>query len=202
MSALMIVCSFLFIPAKALSANPTNSDSLPSETSRLMNGEVIVVTSDLDNGITGVKGQIYVDAPAKHVWAAITDYDNQKNFVPKLIDSGLISDNGSEQVMFEKGKTGIFLFQKTVYIKLKIRGDYLKRLYFQQIDGDFKVYQGEWILDDCQGGQGTILTFRAEIKPDFFAPQYFVKNVQKKDLPMVLSAMKKRAETSAVSVSR
>ena len=34
-----------------------------------------------------------------------TDYNNHKNFVPNVIDSGIISDNGVEKVMFEKGKS-------------------------------------------------------------------------------------------------
>jgi L-amino acid N-acyltransferase YncA len=41
-----------------------------------------------------------------------------------------------------------------------------------------------------------MLTFRAKIKPDFFAPAMFVREVQQNDLPKVLAAMKKRAEST------
>jgi ribosome-associated toxin RatA of RatAB toxin-antitoxin module len=162
--------------------------------------EIAVNTSDMDNGITAVTGRVYVNASPESVWSAITDYDHQKHFVPKLIDSGLISDNGSEQIMFEKGKTGILLFSKTVYIKLSIHGDYLRRLSFRQVEGDFKVYEGEWIIDRASDGKGTMLSFNAKIKPDFFAPAMFVRKVQKHDLPMVLAAMKKRAESTFCTV--
>jgi ribosome-associated toxin RatA of RatAB toxin-antitoxin module len=156
--------------------------------------DITVQTTDLENGVTAVKGRLIINASPKNVWSAITNYDEQKNFVPKLIDSGLISDNGSEQVMFEKGKSWFIFFRKTVYIKLSVRSEYLQRLSFRQIEGDFKIYEGDWTIDRTPDGKSTVLTFRANIKPDFFAPAMFFRQVQQKDLPMVLAAMKKSAE--------
>lgn len=113
-----------------------------------------------------------------------------------MVDSRLISDNGVEAVMVETGRTRIFIFQKTVSITAKIRGEYLKHLYFQQITGDFKVYHGAWTLEEYRHGQGTFLTYKSEVKPDFFAPQFVIKFVQKHDFPAILLAMKKKAESS------
>jgi ribosome-associated toxin RatA of RatAB toxin-antitoxin module len=191
--------SLLLLPAKA-SCQSAENNGEPSRTQQLDKDHqgISVHTSDLDDGVTGVTGKVYINASPRNVWATITDYNNQKNFVPKLIDSGLISDNGSEQVMFEKGKTGYLFFRKTVYIKLRIRGDYLHRLSFRQVDGDFKVYEGDWLIERTPDGKGTMLTFRAKIKPDFFAPAMFVRKVQENDLPMVLAAMKKRAESAKI----
>ena len=79
---------------------------------------------------------------------------------------------------------------------MKVWGPPPKHLYFQQITGDFTVYHGEWILVDYQQGAGTFLTYKAEVKPNFFAPRFAVKNVQKRDCPSMMSAMKKQAEAS------
>ncbi|NTV01232.1 MAG: cyclase [Chlorobiaceae bacterium] len=192
MLLLGIACS----SGSAFSAvNPAPANPAP-EVSKLLNGEVVVNTSALDDGVTGVTAQVYIDASPEQIWRALTDYDNQKHFLPKVVDSGLISDNGSEQVMFQTGRSGVLFFRKTVHVKLRIKGEPLRRLAFQQIEGDFKVYHGEWVIDSASGGRGATLTFRAEIKPDFFAPAFFIRNVQEKDLPMVLGAMKKRAESA------
>jgi carbon monoxide dehydrogenase subunit G len=155
----------------------------------------IVILSDLPDGVTGVTGHIFIAAPPKKVWTVLTDYNNHKKYIPKVIDSGLISDKGVEAVMFQTGTTRILIFQKTVHVKMKVWGDYLKHLYFSQITGDFKVYHGEWILEEYQHGQGTFLTYKSSVKPDFFAPRFVVKYVQNHDFPAVLSAMKKRAES-------
>jgi carbon monoxide dehydrogenase subunit G len=189
---------FLFLShsVMALPITTITPDSLSGEKAKLLTGEVIVVLSNLDDGVTGVEGQIYIAAPPKKVWEVITDYNNHKNFVPNVIDSGIISDNGTEKVMFEKGKTRMFIFQKEVYIKMKVWGENLTRLFFQQITGDFKVYHGEWLLVDYPKGAGTFLTYKAEVKPDFYAPQFAVRKVQSRDCPLMLSAMKKQAEAN------
>jgi ribosome-associated toxin RatA of RatAB toxin-antitoxin module len=200
--AVVAMYGYLFLLPTTASCQSQENTGVPAQTQQFDKDHrgITVQTSDLDNGITGVVGKVYIEASPKNVWSVITDYNNHKSFVPKLIDSGLISDNGHEQVMFERGKTGILLFRKTVYIKLSIRGDYPQRLSFRQIEGDFKVYEGDWLIERTPDGKGSTLTFRAKIKPDFFAPAAFVRKVQENDLPMVLAAMKKRAESSEGSL--
>lgn len=180
----------------ALPITAVNPDTLSGDRARLLTGEVIVALSSLPEGVTGVEGQIYIAAPPKKVWEVLTDYNNHKNFVPNITDSGIISENGIEKVMFEKGKSKMFIFQKEVYIKMKVWGENFTRLFFQQITGDFKVYQGEWTLVDYPEGAGTFLTYKAEVKPDFFAPRFAVRNVQQRDCPSMMLAMKKQAESN------
>jgi ribosome-associated toxin RatA of RatAB toxin-antitoxin module len=181
---------------RALPITTTHSDSLTGERARLLTGEIIVALSNLQEGVTGIEGKIYIAAPPKKVWDVLNDYNNHKYYMPNIIDSGIISDNGIEKVMFEKGKSKMFVFSKEVYIRMKVWGEKLTRLCFQQITGDFKVYQGEWVLVDYPQGAGTFLTYKAEVKPDFFAPQFAIRNVQTRDCPLMMLAMKKQAELS------
>lgn len=90
---------------RALPITTTHSDSLTGERARLLTGEVIVALSNLQEGVTGIEGQIYIAAPPKKVWEVITDFKNHKNFVPNIIDSDIISDNGIEIVMYERAGT-------------------------------------------------------------------------------------------------
>jgi hypothetical protein len=198
---MLIVIPLLCYPPDARPSTAAVPDTLTAEKARLVKGEVIVVLSGLDDGVTGVSGKIYIPVPPEKVWDVLTDYDNHKNFIPKLTDSGLISHHGNEQVMFQRGKTRIFLFQKSVYVQMRIRGDYLRRLDFQGIAGDFKVYRGSWMLEDYPKGPGTFLSYESEVKPDFFAPSFVVRFVQKHDFPEVLSAIRVRSEAMANSAS-
>ncbi len=181
-------------PLKANTVIDTATDALAAERAKLLNGEIIVTISDLPDGVTGVRGDIYIAAPPKKVWEVITDYNNHKKFVPNITDSGWITNTGDEKVMFEAGTSGMLFFRKSVYIKMKVWGEEFKTLYFQQITGDFKTYKGDWTLVDYPERAGTFLTFRAEVKPGFFAPPFAVRNVQRRDCPQVLTAMKKQAE--------
>ncbi len=194
---LMVACSLLLYPSTSSALTPTVNDSISAEQSILLNGEPVVLLSDLNDGVTGVTGRIFIAASPKKVWEVLTDYSNHKNYIPKLIVSDLISDNGVETVIFQTARSRIFIFQKTVNLTVKIHGEYLKHLSFQQITGDFKVYHGEWILEEYQHGQGTFITYKSEVKPDFFAPRFVVNYFQKHDFPAALLAMKKRAESSS-----
>jgi ribosome-associated toxin RatA of RatAB toxin-antitoxin module len=191
----MITCFFLCNPAIAFTGSENIVDTLSPEQTKLLNGDPLVVLSSLNNGVTGVTGKIFIAASRKKVWEILTDYNHQKDFIPNIIESGLISENGVEQIVFQAGKARILIFQILVHVKLKVQGEYLEHLDFQQITGDFKVYKGGWILEEYPQEHGTFLYYKAEIKPDFFSPSFIVKHVQKHDFPLMLSALKARAES-------
>ena len=155
----------------------------------------MIAFSDLPDDVVRVKGQIYIVAPPLKVWQVLIDYNNHKNFIPNIIDSGTISDQGDEKVVFETGTIKMLIFKKQVSVQMKVWGEDFKHLNFKQIAGDFKVYQGEWILVEYPQGQGTFLTYYADIKPDFFASPLIVKGIEKRDCPLLLSAIKKKAES-------
>lgn len=191
----IITIYLLLYPAIVQSATETSSDTLSVEKERQIKGEIIVTLSNLENMVIGVTGEIYIGSQPEKVWTVLTDYDNLKNFIPNIIESGLLKDKGDEKIIVQTGRTEIFLFKKTSHIKLKVKEEYFKHIYFEQIGGDFKVYKGEWILEYYQEAQGTFLTFKSEVKPDFFAPLFITRYVQKRDLTIILEAIKRRVES-------
>lgn len=199
---MMTICSIFFYPLRAQSVTSGVSDTLSVDRIKMMNGEPVVMLTRLDEGVTDVTGIIFIAAPPKKVWDVLTDYNHQKNFIPNIIESGLITDDGVEQVVSQTGKSKILIFQMKVSVTLKIRGDYLRSLDFQQISGDFKVYKGRWILEESPQGHGTLLYYKAEVKPNFFAPAFIVRSVQKHDFPAVLIALKTKAELSMQTVTK
>lgn len=192
----IITIYLLLYPVIVQSATETSSDTLSLEKEKQIKGEIIVTLSNLENMVIGVTGEIYIGSQPEKVWTVLTDYDNLKNFIPNIIESGLLKDKGDEKIIVQTGRTEIFLFKKTSHIKLKVKEEYSKHIYFEQIGGDFKVYKGEWILEYYQEAQGTFLTFKSEVKPDFFAPLFITRYVQKRDLPIILEAIKRRVESS------
>lgn len=195
-NTLFITICLLLYPVIVQSTPETSFDTLSVEKEKQIKGEIIVTLSNLENMVIGVTGEIYIGSQPEKVWTVLTDYDNLKNFIPHIIESGLLKNKGDEKIIVQTGRTGIFLFKKTSHIKLKVKEEYLKHIYFEQIIGDFKVYKGEWILEYYQEAQGTFLTFKAEVKPDFFAPLFIIRHIQKRDLPIILEAIKRRVESS------
>ena len=195
-NTLFIIIYLLLYSVIVQAATATSSDILSVEKEKQIKGEVIVTSSNLENMVIGVTGKIYIGSQPKKVWTVLTDYDNIKNFIPYVIESVLLKDKGDKKTIVQSVRTGIFLFKKTSHLKLKVKEEYCKHIYFEQISGDFKVYKGEWILEYYKEAQGTFLIFKAEVKPDFFAPLFITRHIQKRDLPMILEAIKRRAESS------
>ncbi|MCF8217063.1 MAG: SRPBCC family protein [Chlorobium sp.] len=167
-----------------------------AETDRLIRGEIVIDLAFLPDDVTGIKAKIFVAAPPEAVWGALTDYDNLSRTLPKVVASSVTERSGSTVILDQIGKTGIFFFEKTVTFSLSVREERLKRILFEQISGDFERYRGSWQLFALPDHKGTILVYEAEIKPAFFAPALLVSFVQRQDLPGILKAHKRTAETA------
>ena len=164
-----------------------------------MQGEIIIDLDWLPDGVIGASGSVFIEAEPPVVWRMLTDYDHLHETMPKVTSSRLLESNNQTKIIAQSGKSGIFIFEKTVNFTLKVEEVFPEHLYFSQIGGDFQVYEGEWRLEavDSDSGTGTLLTYQAEIKPDFFAPQFVVSFVQSQDLPTILKAIRSYCESRA-----
>lgn len=168
----------------------------PEKMARLMQGEVLIDLEWLPDGVIGANGNVFIEAEPAIVWQMLTDYDHLSETMPKVVASKLVEQNHHVKIIDQTGKSGIFIFEKTVHFTLKVTEVYPEHLWFSQIGGDFQIYEGEWRLEAADGknGPGTLLTYQAEIKPDFFAPQFLVSFVQSQDLPTILKAIRSYCE--------
>ena len=164
------------------------------EIQQLQKGEVFINLTYLPDDVVSVSSRIHINAPPEAVWKTLTDYDNLSSYLPKVMTSHVVERNGNEITLDQTGKTGIFIFEKVVNFRLKLREEYPESISFEQISGDFLVYQGEWLLETSTAIQGTLLSYNAKLKPRFFAPPILVSFVQWQDLPGILKAHKQRAE--------
>ncbi len=164
----------------------------PDKTARLLHGEVLIDLEWLPDGIIGASGSVFIKAGSPVIWQMLTDYDRLSETMPKVVSSKLVDEQGPVKIIDQSGKSGIFIFETIVHFRLKVDEEYPKHLHFTQIGGDFKIYEGDWFLETVEGDgdSGTILTYNAKIKPNFFAPQFLVSFVQSQDLPTILKGIR------------
>ncbi len=191
----IIAWRILVILVVIVVVDKATSDTLSTHKEKLIKGEVIVTLSDLEDKGINVTGTVFIACQPQQVWPVLTDYNHLADFIPTMLKSQLISNGGDEKIVEQIGKSGIFLFHKTAYVKLKVKEKYLKCIHFENMSSDFLVYIGEWMLEYNPRAGGTILTYKANIKPDFFAPRFLIRHVQSKDLPKILKAIKRRVES-------
>ncbi|ASQ90036.1 cyclase [Prosthecochloris sp. GSB1] len=163
---------------------------------KLLRGETHVAVSFRENGLIDAEGAIYIAATAETVWNILTDYDRLAETIPKVAESRLVEERGDEKIVDQTGRSGFLFIEKSVRILLEVREQFPRRLSFEQIEGDFSMYRGEWRFLPDENGAGVFVGWSATLKPDFFAPPFLVSFVQYQDLPTVLRAIKRLAENA------
>jgi hypothetical protein len=168
----------------------------PDKKKRLLQGELLMEIEWPGNDIIRARGSIFVRASPEVVWRMLTDYGNLHHTMPKVVRSELVEERGNVKVIDQTGRSGILIFERSVQFRLQVDEEFPTRLRFTQLEGDFKVYEGEWILEPASNGKadGTLVTYRADIKPDFFAPPFLVSFVQSQDLPAILRSIRTYCE--------
>ena len=167
----------------------------------LLAGEVVVQLFDLEDDVMGVRGDIFVAGSAQRLWEVLVDYDNLARFLPTMLYSKVSHHDSVKKVVDQILHVKIAFFKKKVSTKLEITEDYLQRVQWQAIGGDFQVYNGSWTLMYDNEASGTFLTYRAEIKPGFFAPKSLGRRIQKRDIPQTLRAIERRVLRMAAPAS-
>jgi len=171
----------------------------PDITARLLRGEILVDIDWLSADVITASGSVFVKAPPEVVWGMLTDYAHLHQTMPKVTSSALVEAHGPCKIIEQTGKSGIFIFERSIHFRLKVDEEFPTRLHFSQLDGDFRVYEGDWVLKASENGQvsGTFLTYAARMKPDFFAPPLLVSFVQSQDLPAILRSVRTYCESRA-----
>ncbi|NTU68604.1 MAG: cyclase [Chlorobiaceae bacterium] len=154
---------------------------------------VLISLSKLPDGVTGIKSTVYINAPPVIVWKVLTDYDHLKRYIPRMVKSDLVEDKGTLKVIDLTGEFRVLLFKKTIQVSINMHETYPARIDYEKISGDFDVYKGSWILE-MYAAEGTILTYEADIKPSFAAPDFVFHGLLKNDMVAGLTALKAEAE--------
>lgn len=196
---IILLCSPVHGPVHENLESAGHMQLTTDKKARLLHGELLVEIDWLTGDVIGAGGSVFVKAPPEVVWGMLTDYGNLHNTMPKVTSSALVETDGATRIIEQTGRSGIFIFERTVHFMLKVDEEYPTRLHFEQVSGDFKVYEGNWFLEAAtgDGGTGTLVTYEAKMKPNFFAPPILVSFVQSQDLPAILRSIRSYCEPLA-----
>lgn len=187
------VLQLVFSLFPRLCKGDTPSQILPNEAEIEYKKLIKISLTKMPDGVTGMKSTAYINAPPVTVWKVLTDYNNLKRYIPRMVESDLVEDKGDLKVIALIGEFRIFLFKKTIKVSINMHERYPSRIDYEQIFGDFEVYRGSWILQ-MYSSTGTILTYESEIKPAFVAPDFILQGILKNDMVAGLTALKAEAE--------
>jgi ribosome-associated toxin RatA of RatAB toxin-antitoxin module len=193
MITIVAVLPHIFLSNLHLCNAETPPQVLPFEAAIEYKKLIEITLSRMPDGVTGMKSTVYINAPPVTVWKVLTDYNNLKRYIPRMVESDLVEDKGNLKVIALIGEFRVLLFKKTIRVSINMHERFPSRIDYEQISGDFEIYRGAWILQ-MYSSEGTILTYESEIKPSFVAPDFILQGILKNDMVAGLTALKTEAE--------
>jgi carbon monoxide dehydrogenase subunit G len=186
---------------------PTTEPALPTASwvqtdaiqARLSAGEV-VMQSELGSREASVQAAIRVRAVPQVVWNLITRCDSVATFVPGLRHCERLQTaaDGSWSIVEHDIRYSVLM----PTIRSIVRSQYQAphRVDFVGIGGNVKAESGSWVLEPASDGQATTVEYSISIEPGFFVPRAVVRRSLSKELPVMLTGLRARAEQLAATV--
>lgn len=189
-------CLFLlvavFLTTSAIPLGAASADQRLTEHERLEKGQVVVGLRTV--GATKyVTGSIIIDQPASHIWPVMTNpFEFQGKISPRMKTVEMIVDKADESVMKVTMDLGFFIPNFNYVVDSKYQRN--ERIDFKRIGGTLKDFSGSWEITEVDGGKRTQLTYAMFVDPGFYVPQWIVREGMKRELPDMLTCLRKRVD--------
>ncbi len=193
-SAIALNISIASIPAKAELFNST-LDRLPAqERVALRQGQSLV---------TGSKGKytgkVLVTASVATAWQVLTDYNNFSRFLPNVVTSKLIQNNGNRKVFEQVQVIRAFVITKKSRVRIAVKENYPKQIAFSLVEGDLKSLQGAWRIEPISPYPGAppnqvLIVHQVNADPGSISTRGLFYSVYKDTLENTMVALKKEVE--------
>jgi hypothetical protein len=163
---------------------------------------VVHVEPDEKANAAHVRASIDISAPPLTVWGVITDCARQPQIVPNLESCRIVQhDPGGHWDIREHVINWAALLPK---LRTVVRTSYEvgHRMLFKRLDGDMRVSQGEWRVEQLGNGQATRLYYNALVAPNFPVPEFLIERTVHEDLPNLLHAIERASMADAVNAAK
>jgi uncharacterized membrane protein len=162
-----------------------------AEAAALSKGRPYVAVSAASDGATGViRAAIEVAAPPKVVFQVINDCDLAPKMVSSLKSCRILERDpaGRWDVREEVSKMTLLPSVRNVY-----RSDYdpPNHVRFYRVDGDLRVYDGEWRIEPTEGG--SLVTYESRISTPFRVPGPLARWGLRMQVPQALLALRRES---------
>ena len=118
--------------------------------------------------------EFHVDASAEfdgtvaRTWRVLTDYARLAEYVPDLQTSRVISRDGNQAVVDQKGEARVLFFSFPIEVRLAVTEHPYERVVSRAVSGNFREMSSAYSLE---AGQGRVaLRYTGRMIPDFFIP--------------------------------
>jgi len=153
--------------------------------------DIQVEVEDLGERRRQVRGCVLIPVERQRVWRVLTDYDHLAEFIPNLVESRLIGSENGRKLVRQVGSQKVLFARFSAAVVLAIEEIFPHQLRFQEVEGDFLLFEGFWELAEWLNHQ-TLLTYHLQVKPPRRMPVGLVERRLCRDLAFNLQAIRER----------
>jgi len=167
-----------------------------AETQRVEARQVVVRANlDASQRRGSVRAAVRIDAPPEVVFQMMIRCDDALAYVPHL-RSCKVRDQATDESWVEvEHEIDFGWYSPSVNWTFRAELTADRRIAFRQVRGDFKANEGSWELVPTPDGATTLLLYQALIDPPGFVPNWLARSTFKRELPQMLSDLRRRCET-------
>ena len=133
-------------------------------------------------------GQIIADGNLEKAWEVLTDYNNFQDFLPNIVSSKVILEEGDRKVFEQINQVDLFLFQEEFTVQIAAIEKQPQKIDFQIVDGDLKHLQGTWQIEEVSPNQ-ILVTHTVKVEPESNTEKFFFYGIYENTLEETLSAI-------------
>jgi ribosome-associated toxin RatA of RatAB toxin-antitoxin module len=167
----------------------------PAETVKVeARGVVMRSTLDAAQRRGTVRAAVLIDSPPEVAFEMMTSCTEALVYVPHLRVCRVRerAADGSWEIVEHEIDFGWYAPRVKWAFRAEFEPDHA--IAFRQVSGDFKTNEGRWEFEPVANGTRTLLRYRATIDPPGFVPNWLARSTYKKELPLMLTNLRKRCE--------
>jgi len=168
------------------SGSKTTLETLPSQKPN----KVEVWTEKIDRDRYQISAKLPIPHSPQQVWQVITDYEALPDFIPNLVKCQRLPHPESGIRVEQIGSKCALHFCFSARVVVDFIEHFPHKIQFQMVEGDFKVFSGEWKL--LPNRNFSELHYSLQIAPKILMPIAFLKKQLHHDLPVNLLAISQR----------
>ncbi len=147
----------------------------------------ILVNASRHDGALYVEASAEVDADLLETWRVLTDYDRLSAFIPGMDVSRVLTREGNNVVLEQKGEAWLLFLAFPLEVRLAVTEYPHRRIVARAVAGSFREMAGTYFLDQRDGH--VVLRYQGRMVPDFPVPPLIGTLVLRRDVESQFAAL-------------
>ena len=151
----------------------------------------------LSGGTRRLAAQLTTSASFDSLWRVLTDYDRLNLYIPNLLSSKKIFQNGNNVHLKQVGAQDFLGMKFSAEVTINLFEEKkLGLLKFNLIKGDFRKFEGSWKIKNIKDTSKNSLVYELTVQGCQWMPIGMIEKRLKRDLSENLMAVDRQAKSS------